>query len=73
MTFRPPVAFVAPSSTVKASQQEDSFQANFSLFSLCPETKIFSAGGSYQLVMVYDQKQWQQPVLFWGIFIFLTK
>nr|AAQ91033.1 LRRGT00077 [Rattus norvegicus] len=57
------VACVASSSTVKASQQEESFQANSSLISLCPEIKVFSAIGSFHLVMVHDQKQWQWPML----------
>lgn len=53
----PSATYLAPSSTEKADQQQESFHTNTSLASLCPRIKhlVFSTTVFYYLVLVYNQ------------------
>ena len=54
MSSFPTVACMIPSDTLKANQQERSFQVISKLISLCPVTKVFNflSHSSYDVVML---------------------
>lgn len=64
--FSPSAACRVHFSTLNASQQGGCFQISSGLISLCAAAKmcVSSPTGSYQLVTVNNQEQWQWLVLF---------